>query len=95
LLLLWPAWDPGSVDASKLQAYFLTDAWILVAWRRRRGELRKALGGAYSQGLFDEGQKIPPKLEFQFVKSYPRFLISAANLGLQDLRSQMNGCFIM
>jgi len=70
------------LDASKLQAYFLGPMRDLVACADDEAELRKALGRRYHKVYFDEGQKIPPKLEVPIREVFmPTLLISAANLG--------------
>jgi hypothetical protein len=54
----------AKLNQSKLDAYFPeTDAWIYLRGADDEPELRKALGGAYHKVVWDEAQKIPPKLE--------------------------------
>src|SRR5262249_53198603 len=51
------------LDNSKLTAYCeATDGWLYLRGADDEAELRKRLGGAYHKVVWDEAQKIPPKL---------------------------------
>ncbi len=54
---------PLKLDNSKLTIHNpATDGWMFLRGADDEAELRKALGGAYHEVTWDEGQKIPPKL---------------------------------
>ena len=53
----------AKLNQAKLTIYLPeTDAWIYLRGADDEAELRKALGGAYHKVVWDEAQKIPPKL---------------------------------
>jgi len=84
------------LNRAKLSAHFrATDAWLYLVGADDEVELRKRLGGAYHKVVWDEAQKIPPRLELPIREVFmPALLDFGGMLRLAGTPSrQMNGLF--